>query len=489
MQVQSSSSKGKFLRNQPSKLLISPVATREFSGPAQTALVPHRGGLLRDSVLQDSDRPRITSALSSETATPLPSPPKNELRNKSARKTIAKNPQLFQIVTPINVDRFEELLEPHPNQPHVKSVCDSLREGFWPFADTSEPSTPRTSEISRQPRLSKDKAEFIRQQRDEEVELGRWSEPFGGELLPGMHSSPIAAVPKKTPGTFRLIVDQSRGRHSLNSMIPKSQVKVKLDNIHDLGTSLLAAREKHGAQRKLELFKSDVKSAYRQMPMHPLWQIKQAVTVDGKHHIDRCNTFGNRAGGRIWDSFISLVLWIGSEVKGIHDLYGYVDDDFSWEFKNNKRFYRPYNKHLPAKQALLLELWDELGIPHEESKQLHGHSLTILGYDVDANKMTVGLPPEKKAAVVGMIRDVAHDGRSFTLEQLQSAAGSIRAVLDLYPEFRPRLRALFTEMAGKGGARTLQVTKPISHDLRRLANELERALPVPIQEIAGGSRM
>jgi hypothetical protein len=440
--------------------------------------------------LRNSDHPRVTSALSTETAAPLPSPPKNELQNKVARKTIAKYPWLFKIVTPINVDRFEKYLKKqpkkHPNPRFVNSVLRGLREGFWPYADTSDPDLPRTPKVSRQPRHSQDKAAFIRQQCDEEVKLGRWSKAFT-KLLPGMFSSPIGAIPKKTPGEFRLIVDHSRGHPPLNSFIPKSQHKVNLDNLHDLGTSLVAVRKKHGAKRKLVVFKSDVKSAYRQMPLHRLWQIKQVVTVDGKHHIDRCNTFGNRAGGWIWDSFMPLVNWIAGEVKGIRGVYGYVDDNFGWEFANKKRFYKPYKKHLPAKQARLLELWDELGIPHDESKQLHGPSLPIIGYEVDANKMTVGLPAEKKAAVVGLIRDVAHEGKSFTLEQLQSAAGSIRAVLDLYPHSRPRLRALFDEMAGKQGARTrLQVTKPISRELRHLANSLDRAAPVPIQEIVGG---
>lgn len=449
----------------------------------------HRGLLrqyTRDLIWRTTDRPRIISALATETAAPLPSPPKNELRNRVARKTIAKNPQLFRITTPIKVDRFEKLLVGHPNQPFVKSVCRGLRKGFWPFADTSDPNLPTTFDNSQRPILSREKAKFIRQQRDEEVRLKRWSKPFGSKLLPGMYSSPISAVPKRTPGKFRLIIDQSRGRHSLNSMIPRSQVKVKLDDIYDLGTALMAVRKKHGAKRKLSLFKSDVKSAYRLMPMHPLWQIKQVATVDGKRYVDRCNTFGNRAGGWIWDSFASLVLWIGKEVKGIPDLLGYVDDDFSWEFKGNKKLYKPYRKYLPAKQARFLELWDELGVPHEEDKQLSGSSLPIIGFDVDPNAMVVRVPAEKKANVIGLIRDVAHEGRTCTLEQLQSAAGSINDVLNIYPGFRPRLRALFDEMAGRSGAGTkLQVTKPIARDLRRLANDLERAGGVPIRKIVG----
>jgi hypothetical protein len=434
-------------------------------------------------IWRTSDSPKVVSAYSTVTAAPLPPPPKNDLQNKVARKTIAQNPDLFKIVSPIKVDAFKKYLKDHPNQPYVKSVFRALKDGFWSYADTKNTTLPTTYDGSRQrqPITNKDKADFIRQQCNEEVKLERWSKPFN-KLLHGMHSSPIAVVPKSTPGKYRLIVDQSCGPHALNSTIPKSQVKIKHDNIHDLGTVLLAVRKKHPT-RKLCLFKSDVKSAYRQLPMHPLWQIKQVVSIDGQRHVDRCNTFGNRGGGWNWNSVASLVNWIGTEKKKIPDLLGYVDDNFSWEFEGNTKYYKPYKKYLPTKQTRLLKLWDELGIPHDEDKQLSGPSLPIIGYEVDANAMTVKMPDEKKARVVQLLRNYAHEGTSYTLKELQSAAGSTNAVLSLYPRLRPGLRGLFDEMAGKvGGSTQLTVTKPVARSLSKLADYLEHAQPVPIQQ-------
>ena len=435
-------------------------------------------------IWRKSDSPKAVSAYSTLTAPPLPSPPQNELQNNVARETISRNPDLFEITTPINVDAFERHLKDHPNQPFVESVVRALKNGFWPWADTTDPTLPTTHDGShqRQPITNKAKAIFIRQQRDEEVELGRWSKPFGKKLLPGMYASPIGAVPKSTPGKFRLIIDQSNGPHALNSMIQKSQVRVKLDSIHDLGTALLAARQEHPG-RKLTLFKSDVKSAYRQLPMHPLWQIKQVVFIDDQHHVDRCNAFGNRGGGWNWNAFASLVNWIGIEKKNIPDLLCYVDDNFGWEFEGNTRYYGPYQKHLPAKQIRLLKLWDELGIPHEEEKQIFGPCLTILGYEVDANAMTVTVPDEKKAKVTRLLRSYAHEGGSYTLKELQSVAGSVDAVLCLYPHFRPSLRGLFDEMAGEDGPSTnIILTKPVARSLSKLADYLEDAQPIHIRQ-------
>jgi len=41
--------------------------------------------------------------------------------------------------------------------------------------------------------------------------------------------------------------------------------------------------------QSLVLWKSDVAAAYHQMPMHPLWQLKQVVNIDGRFSINRCN--------------------------------------------------------------------------------------------------------------------------------------------------------------------------------------------------------
>ena len=83
-----------------------------------------------------------------ETAKPLPAIPKSEIANPTVTKTSKENPSLFNIVTPINVDRFEQLLESHPNQPLVMSVCHGLHEGFWPWANTHSREYPGTLGLS-----------------------------------------------------------------------------------------------------------------------------------------------------------------------------------------------------------------------------------------------------------------------------------------------------------------------------------------------------
>jgi hypothetical protein len=145
---------------------------------------------------------------------PLPHPPPEEFANPDAVSTIENNPLLFKIVTPINVDHFEQLLSTHPNQPFVQSVCTSLRERFWPWADTRKEGYPTTWDFSDHPPKTEREADFLRDQRDIELVENRYSKGFGADLLPGMYSSPIHAVPKPRSEKLRLVNDHSAGTYS-----------------------------------------------------------------------------------------------------------------------------------------------------------------------------------------------------------------------------------------------------------------------------------
>ncbi|KAF8589849.1 hypothetical protein K439DRAFT_1612418 [Ramaria rubella] len=95
-----------------------------------------------------AQRNSTPSATFSETAPPLPFVPHSELVPSPANDTIQSHPDLFKIVTPINVDHFESLLSSHPNPALVHSVCHGLRHGFWPFANI-DPDAPTTFDYSK----------------------------------------------------------------------------------------------------------------------------------------------------------------------------------------------------------------------------------------------------------------------------------------------------------------------------------------------------
>ncbi|KZV95322.1 hypothetical protein EXIGLDRAFT_588254, partial [Exidia glandulosa HHB12029] len=210
--------------------------------------------------------------------------------------------------------------------------------------------------------------------------------------------------------------------------------------------------------RKLRLFKCDGSKAYRRAPAHPLWQIKQVVSVNGERHVDRCCNFGTKSAGDIFFSIMALILWSAQFEYGIEALLGYVDDVFSFDDFAKLVLYRPYNRLMCPKQSALLHLWDYVGLPHSDDKQVNGAPLVILGLEVDPNAMTVTMPDESRLDLISKLDDfvskrTASDDRRRRLQEWQRLLGHCNWALNAYPLLRPALTSTYEKIRGKTGSK------------------------------------
>lgn len=406
---------------------------------------------LRHNVYRDDGKTSRSCADWTEVAKPFPSVPLIEHNNHLAIDTIKHHPHLFKVDTPINVDNLENLLIHHPNRPFVKSVLDGFRNGFWPWADTRFGDYPDTLDESIGDPVNQTELDFVCEQRDKEIKMERFSDSFGKDLLPGMYSMPIHVVPKPNSTDFRLVTNHSAGNYSLNSMIKREDIAgYPLDNMTQLGEVLLRKKAQF-PDEEFVLFKSDISEAYRNLPMHPLWQIKQINTIQGQRHVDRRNCFGGKGSGSLFIGVNGLVTWIGRNECDIPDLLSYSDDSFGVELARNITYYEPYERSMPSSQTTLLTLWDRLGIPHKEKKQLSGSNLTIIGIDVDANNMTLTLPSDKKSELVAQLNDFARtpegNGVKYALKDFQRLAGWFNWALNVYPLLKPALSNVYAKMS------------------------------------------
>ncbi|KAI9063515.1 DNA/RNA polymerase, partial [Trametes sanguinea] len=413
----------------------------------------------------------------SESMNPLPSPPVSELQNESYQSTILSHSHLFRIVTPVKVDALEALLSSHPNRALVDSVCRGFREGFWPFADPISSGFPQSWEEPAVP-LDEQAELFATKYAEDEEAAGRYSPPFSGDLCPGMFSMPVHAVPKPHSDKLRFINNHSAGSYSLNSMINKRSVGMRPDNVQDLAHNLLCFRRSHG-DVTLQLFKSDVANAYRILPMHPLWQLKQVVTINGVRRIDRCCCFGNRGSPDLFCTVMSLVLWIAINIRNIPALLAYMDDNFSFEPSPTLIAYNGYGApvYLPESQARLLSLWDDIGIPHAHPKQLFGETLTITGFSVDSRHMSITLPHESCAELVLAIRAFLKDAprRRRTLREWQQMLGWLNWGLNVQPLLRPALQSSYAKISGMSIAHApIYINARVTRDLMFVADIFER---------------
>ena len=133
------------------------------------------------------------SALFTELAPPLPSPPQHLLDDPIIQESICSLGDAIKVDTPFNVDKFELLLTDHPNQPFVHSVMKGLREGFWPFDEGDWKA--ELEEVVPEYESNPEDAEAIRAFRDCEIAAGHWSDSLeSSDLLPGMKISPMFMV-------------------------------------------------------------------------------------------------------------------------------------------------------------------------------------------------------------------------------------------------------------------------------------------------------
>jgi hypothetical protein len=446
------------------------VATRVMEGPpvpsqSEAEIFGIRPKYLRYNLWSLDSDPKLTVAEWTKRARPLKRPSLSEFANGRACRTITDYPDLFEIVTPIDVTKLRALTISHPNRPFVESVLEGLSNGFWPWADTfSMEGYPITHDESRPLRLSPEKDEFLQRQIQHERDMGRISASFGKDLLPGMYCMPLYVVPKPHSDSWRLVNDFSAGDFSLNSMVDRQYITgFPLDNLSHLGELLLRRkREKPGV--KLVLWKSDVSEAYRICPMHKLWQIKQVVRVNGELSVDRVNVFGGSSSGPIFISVNSLVAWIARFVRLIESLV-YVDDSFGVEESGQMKYYAPYDRWFPTQQTCLLELWDEVGFPHKLRKQIFGSELEVLGIDVDANLLTFSLSKESKDRLSKELLAWSDKGVRKRVKEWQQIAGWMNWVFNVFPLLRPSLNGVYDKLRGKSQDARVWANTTIREDL------------------------
>jgi hypothetical protein len=252
-------------------------------------------------------------------------------------------------------------------------------------------------------------------------------------------------------------------------MIDRADIMgARLDTLVNLMEGIIRYEQVHGPQEFL-LFKSDVAAAYRRLILHFLYQLKQIVTIDGERHVDHCTTFGGRGSSKCWTAFFGLVIWICIFVKFIQDLFAYMDDTYSFEEEGKVLWYEPYECYYPAKQTKLLLLWDEIGLPHEKSKQEYGRTLRIIGFMVDPNAKRISMDDEDRIKLIDHITDfvaTVKGGTRRTLREFQQLAGWINWSLNVYPLLKPGLSNVYDKISGKTESHAkIYVNKGVVDDL------------------------
>lgn len=107
--------------------------------------------------------------------------------------------------------------------------------------------------------------EIVKNKIKAEIDAGRILGPFDSHPFQNFRLSPLGLVPKKEPNSFRLIHNLSFPKDdSLNDCMDKADASVHYTSFDD------AVKMLRSFGRNALLSKSDIKSAFRLLPVNPV---------------------------------------------------------------------------------------------------------------------------------------------------------------------------------------------------------------------------
>ena len=191
---------------------------------------------------------------------------------------------------------------------------------------------------------------------------------------PQVQVSPFGVIPKSEPGQWRLIVDlSSPAGGSVNDGINKEWCSLTYMTIEDVAARVV--RLGRGAL----MAKVELKSAYRQVPVHPDDRWLLGMECRGQLLVDTALPFGLRSAPAIFSAVAEALAHMIRQ-KGVVELDHYLDD-FS--------IVGPPDSQQCAKDLeTSLAMCEEAGCPVAEKTEGPATEITLLGIELDS----LGLP-------------------------------------------------------------------------------------------------
>lgn len=328
--------------------------------------------------------------------------------------------------TPINANKLKQLLYGYD-----ESLRQFLVDGFTIGFRIVSSVLP----LGKMPSNLKSASEYAfptREKINKEIQAGRLLGPYTPETarreLGPFFCSPIGVVPKKD-GKFRLIHHLSHPlSNSLNSHIPPDLCSVQYASVDDAVSLILQTGM--GSY----MAKTDVKDAFRLLPISPQDYHLLGLHFDGLLYFDRCLPMGCSLSCNYFECFSTALQWIAKTYFGISMMTHILDDFF---FVSSSR-----EGALKDLQSFL-SLCNYLGVPLAQDKTVGPEqTLSFLGIELDTAHMCMRLPRDKVEKCQLMVNEALGKNK-ITLRALQSLLGSLNFASQVVHPGRAFLRRLY----------------------------------------------
>ncbi len=330
--------------------------------------------------------------------------------------------------TPVKVDRLEKLLDGYDADKKAY-LCDGFRNGF-PLELNED--AQFLSQADTPPTLNHNSAlrqhEAISKKFDSELQKGRLAGPFDKPPFDNYMVSPMAAAAKKTPGEYRPIHNLSFPKGaSVNDSIDKEKGETHYQTMDNVIDSI------NQVGQGCSLIISDIKDAYKIIPIKPSDVPKCGIFWQGKYYFDLTLAMGCRTSAKIFESFATAFEWILKHKFGFSHPH-HVLDDFCCVVK--------FTEQTEKTLKLFMQICDYLGIPVKVEKNQAGFIVIYLGVELDTCKMEARLPKEKLDRCRDKI-DFVISRKSVAQHTLSSLAGLLNFACKVIRPGRPFLRRLY----------------------------------------------
>jgi hypothetical protein len=349
--------------------------------------------------------------------------------------------------TPIVYSQLCFELESYPFEHDKQELLKGFERGF-----SLHYSGPRKFRESKNLKSARENPHIVEAKLSKEVALGRVAGPFTNIPFPTLRVSPVGLVPKKD-GDFRLIHHLSYpSNDSVNSHTDPDICTVQYANIdqavlmiQNLGQNALLA-------------KTDLKSAFRLLPINPADFDLLGIKCNNRYYFDKSLPFGSKLSCALFNRFSTFLHWLVCKKSQNSNIIHYLDDFLfggrAGEITCNSTL------------SIFHTVCAHLGIPIADDKTVEPTTcLTFLGIELDTVAMQMRLPQDKLTELRDRLQAVLQV-KKLTLREMQSLIGLLNFVCQVVSPGRAFIRRLIDATLGiKKPRHKLRLTSSIKLDL------------------------
>ena len=365
----------------------------------------------------------------SDFACPFGPFPGTDPRHPRELSNQTNDPYRGKIVTPIIVENLESALTNYDIRLKTE-IISGFKFGF----KIGFTGVPRNNAVIQNSPSTFEFSNATANHFEKEIAANRFIGPFDYPPFDSFQINPINIIPKKEPNKFRVIVNLPHPEgFSINNGIPDLYANVSYSSLSDAIKLIIKCG------KDCFLSKSDIKNAFRNIPVHPSQHNLLGMTFKNKLYFDVCLPMGLRSSSNIFEKFSTALQFICKE-NGIENIVHYLDD------------FLIINKSRESCQRDLdtfLSICAYLGVPIAKDKTFQpSQVLDFLGYEINTCLEIIKLPLDKINKCINLLQSFI-ERKKCKLRELQSLLGLLMFTTRVVMPGRAFLKRLYAKTANK----------------------------------------